>query len=41
MVMLIVIGLPTVFQELLADGQTLADIKAGRFMGGERRVLLV
>ena len=39
MVMLVVIGLPAVFQELLADGQALADIKAGCFVGGERRVL--
>ena len=41
MVMLVVIGLQALFQELLADGQALADIKAGCFMGSERRVLLV
>ena len=39
MVMLVVIGLPAVFQELLADGQALADIKAGCFVGGEGRIL--
>ena len=39
MVVLVVVGLPAVFQELLADGQALADIKARCFMGGERRVL--
>ena len=38
-VMLVVVGLPAVFQELLADGQALADIEAARFVGGERRIL--
>ena len=39
MVVFVVVGLSAVFQELLANAQTLTDIKGGCFMGGERRVL--
>ena len=37
-VMFIVIALPAMFQELLADGQALVYIEAGCFVGSECRV---